>query len=134
MEHTEKQRAELAEIVEKVASEGLPGPKDLDAALDAILTVFWQENAHDITQVEVDAFVGEYIRWEQRTFDNVLWAVIRLSPEGAVQTKNGETFDILADSLSCDEAQHKCTNERIRAGIRAAVQKMLGVDAVARGA
>lgn len=33
-------REELAYIVELVAKDGLPGPRDLDAALDAIVAVF----------------------------------------------------------------------------------------------
>lgn len=32
-------RDALAEIVERVAAEGLPGPRDLDSALDAILSL-----------------------------------------------------------------------------------------------
>ena len=31
-------RDEVASIVEQIAAEGLPGPRDLDAALDAIFT------------------------------------------------------------------------------------------------
>lgn len=33
---TEEQRSEIARILETVAKDGLPSPRDLDAALDAI--------------------------------------------------------------------------------------------------
>jgi hypothetical protein len=36
---TETERQEIAEILEIVAKDGLPGPRDLDVALDAIQSV-----------------------------------------------------------------------------------------------
>lgn len=35
-EWTDEQRAEVARVLEIVAKDGLPGPRDLDGALDAI--------------------------------------------------------------------------------------------------
>ena len=40
----EDRRAELAAILEIVAKDGLDGPRDLDVALDAILSVFGEEH------------------------------------------------------------------------------------------
>lgn len=38
---SEEQRAEIAVVLETIAKDGLPGPRDLDVALDAIQsTVF----------------------------------------------------------------------------------------------
>jgi hypothetical protein len=39
-EEEERRRADLAEILDAVAKEGLPGPRDLDVALDAIEALF----------------------------------------------------------------------------------------------
>ena len=39
----EHKREELARILELVAKDGLDGPRDLDVALDAILTIFGEE-------------------------------------------------------------------------------------------
>lgn len=36
----EKLRAEIAEVLEMIAKDGLPGPRDLDVALDAIFCSF----------------------------------------------------------------------------------------------
>ena len=40
----ERRREELATILEIVAKDGLDGPRDLDVALDAILSVFGEEH------------------------------------------------------------------------------------------
>jgi len=41
-EFTEEEREEIARILEMVAEDGLPHPKNLDAALDAIQSALWE--------------------------------------------------------------------------------------------
>jgi hypothetical protein len=52
MEWTEEQREEVARILEMIAEEGLPHPRHLDAALDAIsCTTF--DNLQQTVQVDI---------------------------------------------------------------------------------
>lgn len=41
---TEDQREEIAKVLEAVARDGLPGPRDLDVALDAIAATLGDTN------------------------------------------------------------------------------------------
>ena len=47
MEFTEAQRDAIAKILETVARDGLPGPRDLDVALDAIQSELATEATDD---------------------------------------------------------------------------------------
>lgn len=49
---SEEERQDIAEILENVAREGLPGPRDLDVALDAIDCT--AKEAHRVKKAEIE--------------------------------------------------------------------------------
>lgn len=55
MPFTEEQRDEIARILETVAKDGLPGPRDLDVALDAIEGTLKQADDDGRDLIESDA-------------------------------------------------------------------------------
>lgn len=65
----EAQREEIARILEMIAAEGLPHPRNLDAAIDAITDVFLQTEiltpAYDHSYRETKIQIGQAV-WHTR--------------------------------------------------------------------
>lgn len=94
---TPHEREEIARIVEIVAKDGLPGPRDLDVALDAIEAALAENNAGALARM-------------QRIAGDRFWMIVkgRLSPVEvmfgtAILDNNGDPITI-AQGDSVDEA------------------------------